>query len=54
MAEFQVIDMDEDKEVLRGTHNECAQWADRHNLKVVGMGGDPCYVVREVKEKSSE
>ena len=48
-----VFDVDEDRVVLRGSHDECAKWADRHNLKVVGSGGDPCFVVREEPEVSN-
>ena len=53
MKTFYVFDIDEDRVALRGSHNECAQWADRHNEKVVGSGGDPCFVVREEHEVSN-
>lgn len=55
MSKYQVRDTTPDDDYglpeipLRGTKEECDQWADRHNAKVVASGGDPCFAVEAIQ-----
>lgn len=50
MRTVYVVDLDEDRVVLRGSRKECEAWCYRHNAKVVDSGGGICFVIREEHE----
>jgi hypothetical protein len=55
MSKYQVRDTStgEDYEPIEipftGTKDECDQWAERHNRKVINAGGDECFVVEKIQ-----